>query len=153
MSDANAASTTAKQDNTWITNKSADDILKDADGGYLYTTRDRAKGNDQQCTALVKHVTGLGPTSTWKEGDKIGEGNKPDIQPGTAIATFKNGQYESKSTGNHAAIFLGYGEEKGKSGMYVLDQWSGQPAHKRFILFDTNRDPQNNAGAYSVIAK
>lgn len=119
----------------------------------MFTQQDKTRGNNQQCTALVKHVTGLGPADMWKEGTKIGGQETPPLKAGTAIATFKNGVYESKGTGNHAAIFLQYDVQNGKNGMLVLDQWRGQPAHTRFIPFDQSRSAQNNAGAYSVIRR
>jgi hypothetical protein len=69
-----------------------------------------------------------------------------------AIATFnKEGVYDNKEDGtSHAAIFLSR-EEKG---IWVLDQWVGQPAHKRFIDFFTGNlgvHPANNAAYFFVI--
>ncbi|MBF0355533.1 MAG: BPSL0067 family protein [Alphaproteobacteria bacterium] len=139
----------------WITDKKAEDIVTEAknNGGYLNTQQDRDRGHSQECTALVKQLTGLDQAGTWKEGDKLKGLEDPPIKPGTALATFKNGVYESKGTGNHAAIFLQYEVQNGRRGMMVLDQWRGQPAHMRFIPFDDRRPPQNDAGAYSVIRK
>ena len=56
----------------------------------------------------------------------------PHIARGTAIATFEaDGNYTSE-TGNHAAIYL-YQDQRG---IWVYDQWRGQPVHKRLIRFE-----------------
>jgi hypothetical protein len=56
----------------------------------------------------------------------------PHIAPGTAIATFEpDGSYTSE-TGNHAAIYLTQDDQ----GIWVYDQWQGQPVHKRLIRFE-----------------
>ncbi|MGB6977449.1 MAG: BPSL0067 family protein, partial [Gammaproteobacteria bacterium] len=50
---------------------------------------------------------------------------------------------------SHAAIYL----RQDASGIWVLDQWRGQPVHQRHILFTNNytRHISNNSNAYSVI--
>jgi hypothetical protein len=56
----------------------------------------------------------------------------PHIAPGTAIATFESdGSYMSES-GNHPAIYLYQDDD----GIWVYDQWRGQPVHKRLIRFE-----------------
>jgi hypothetical protein len=118
-------------------------------GTYLYP----GKTASQECVALVQAVLpDINVTKTWKPAAPIKAAGDPPLQPGTAIATFKDGIYENKS-GYHAAIFLGYGQDAaGRDGIRVLDQWKGQPAHERFIRFN-DKAPRmsNNAGAFSVI--
>ena len=73
---------------------------------------------------------GRARTAAWQEGAEV-RGN-PHIAPGTAIATFESdGSYTSES-GNHAAIYL-YQDDRG---IWVYDQWRGQPVHKRLIRFE-----------------
>ena len=70
------------------------------------------------------------PTLAWQEGAEVR--GYPHIARGTAIATFESdGSYTSES-GNHAAIYL-YQDERG---IWVYDQWQGQPVHKRLIRFE-----------------
>ena len=78
------------------------------------------------------------------------------ISKGTAIATFVKGRYESKSHGNHAALFL----SADATGIWVMDQWKGDKkpkVSKRHIpKRGTAEDgsfinPSNNADAFSVI--
>jgi hypothetical protein len=45
------------------------------------------QGVDTECASLTKELSpGLGPTSSWKQGDLV-QGNT-NLQPGTPIATF-----------------------------------------------------------------
>ncbi len=90
-------------------------------------------GESKECVALVKHVTGLGPTSNWRAGDKVTPENAGALKPGTAIATFEkdpksNGElrYLSRPSGNHAGIVDSVGEKNGRQGLFVLDQYRGQ---------------------------
>jgi len=110
-------------------------------------------GESDQCVALVKAaVPGIGPSSLWKEGDKITGFGKPPLERGTAIATFENGKYMNRPTGNHAAIFLEYGTKDGKQGMWVLDQSAQYNAGRRFISFNSpDRSPSMRGERYSVI--
>ncbi len=78
--------------------------------------------------------------------------DRPNIPEGTAIATFVNGTYPNAAHGNHAAIFIGYGTEKGRDVIYIYDQWSGKAPGKRFLLFNNaSGGRSNNASAFSVI--
>jgi hypothetical protein len=82
------------------------------------------------CVDFVKAAAGVPRTAAWQEGAKV-HGN-PHIARGTAIATFESdGSYTSES-GNHAAIYL-YQDDRG---IWVYDQWQGQPVHKRLIRFE-----------------
>jgi len=105
----------------------------------------------QQCVALVKEaLPRLGATPNWKPGQAIKGPNDPPLEYGTPIATFnKKGVYESKDTGNHAAIFLGYTE----GGIKVLDQAEGRPPEEREIRFNRPKSlsASRRAEAFSVI--
>jgi hypothetical protein len=82
------------------------------------------------CVEFVKAAAGAPPTVAWQGGPAV-RGN-PHIARGTAIATFEpDGSYTSE-TGNHAAIYL-YQDERG---IWVYDQWQGQPVHRRLIRFE-----------------
>lgn len=117
-------------------------------------------GTNSECVALVKEaLPELGATPNWRAGDAIKGMNDPPLQPGTAVATFvpdasKNGEprYLSKPTGNHAGLFMGYGEENGKPGMYLLDQ--SRERHPQQSFFPFERSPGDRryvAGQFSVI--
>jgi hypothetical protein len=81
------------------------------------------------CVDFVKAAAGVPLTAAWQEGAEV-RGN-PHIARGTAIATFESdGSYTSES-GNHAAIYL-YQDDRG---IWVYDQWQGQPVAKRLIRF------------------
>lgn len=128
---------------------------REGDGEYLYSDYVREGTDRQQCVALVRKVLpGIGASPTWKEGKKLKAEGDPPLQPGTAIATFKDGKYPGMKTGNHAAIFLGYDEHNGRKGIRVLDQFVGHPAMERFIPFDDKaKSMSRNAGAFSVIQR
>ena len=116
----------------------------------------KVAGNGQ-CVALVKEATGAPATSAWSAGDPV-RGNK-DITPGTAIATFQDGKYCNKTDGSsHGAIYM----SQDSSGIYVIDQWKGQPAHARKIRFQGGKpnvspasgvaSPHNDGDAFSVVS-
>ncbi len=79
------------------------------------------------------------------------------LEKGTAIATFVNGRYPNKASGNHAAYYI----SQDAGGITVIDQWAGDPKKptisQRYIGAkgkDKNGnfvDPSNNADAFSVI--
>jgi len=66
----------------------------------------------------------------------------------------RNGElrYPNKPTGNHAGLFMGYGEDNGRPGMWLLDQSRQRQPQQTFIPFDRppNR-PGYTAGQFSVI--
>ena len=78
--------------------------------------------------------------------------DNPNIAEGTAIATFEaNGTY-TPETGNHAAIYL----SQDAAGLWVYDQWRGQPVHKRIIRFEGGKgkgtgSKSNDGKLYRVI--
>ena len=117
----------------------------------------RQVGESQECVALVKHVIPeIGRAANWAEGTKIKGYNDPPLEPGTALATFKDGKYENKPTGNHAGIFLGYEQRDGRDGFVLLEQWRGARGKPReqFIPFDAlNHETIRQAQNYSVIRR
>lgn len=152
---SDAAPAAAAQPPVWLADKKTmDRRLAEAKAGSGYI-RPSYDPESKECVALVQGlVPGIGATPTWQEGEKVKGAGDPPLEPGTAIATFRNGQYEGKRTGNHAAIFLRYGEQGGKPGIYVLDQARTMPAGERFIRFnDKAPSASNNAGAFSVIQR
>ncbi|WP_051328647.1 BPSL0067 family protein [Geminicoccus roseus] len=81
------------------------------------------------CVPFVQEVAGVPRTAEWSPGAVV-RGNH-DLPPGTPIATFEaDGTYASR-TGSHAAIYIG----QDQNGLWVYDQWKGQPVHKRLIRF------------------
>lgn len=133
----------------------ANKALPAKDKKYLSPDGVEEGAPQQQCVVLVqKLLPGIGRAKTWQEGAKIKAEGDPPLKAGTAIATFKDGKYENKNTGNHAAIFQRYGEQGGQQGIYVLDQSKGRPPAERFIRFnDKAPSASNNAGAFSVIQR
>lgn len=98
-----------------------------------------------QCAAFVQACSGAPNTKLWIEGKKV-RGAK--LLRGIAIATFVDGKYQSKRTGNHAAIYL----EQDADGIWVYDQWSGHAVSKRHIRFMGGKGSASNDGdAFSVI--
>jgi len=121
--------------------------------GTTFVCSDPSSYNKQvigngQCVQFVQECAGAPPSSQWKGGESVA-GN--DIPLGTAIATFDdNGRYPNASTGNHAAIYDG----QDQNGIWVYDQWKGQPVHRRFIPFRNGKGSASNDGdAYSVITE
>jgi hypothetical protein len=104
-----------------------------ADGPYVASSPAAFEGHvigAGHCVDFVKASAGAPRTAAWQEGAEV-YGN-PDIARGTAIATFESdGSYTSES-GNHAAIYL-YQDDLG---IWVYDQWQGQPVHQRLIPFE-----------------
>ena len=106
----------------------------------------------QQCVELVKKHARAPATSLWREGAVV-RGNML-LTKGTAIATFVNGKYPNKPTGNHAALYV----SQDASGITVVDQWTGSgKIRKRVLVFkgkDKNGnfvDPSGNGDAFSVV--
>jgi hypothetical protein len=118
-----------------------------ADGPYIAARPEAFEGQvigAGYCVDFVKAAAGVPLTATWQEGAEV-RGN-PDVARGTAIATFdSDGNYTSES-GNHAAIYL----HQDDRGIWVYDQWRGQPVHKRLIRFEggsgAKSDSKSNDG-------
>jgi hypothetical protein len=107
-----------------------------ADGHYIATRPEAFEGTvvgTGYCVAFVQAAAGAPQTIAWRRGARV-YGN-PHIPRGTAIATFEaDGSYTNES-GNHAAIYL----DQDERGLWVYDQWQGQPVHKRLIRFEGGR--------------
>ncbi len=96
------------------------------------------------CVSLIKQCSGAPTTHNWREGEKV---RGRSLEPGTIIATFRNGRYPNK-TGWHAAIYI----SQDSQGIWVWDQWVGKPVHKRLIRFKNGKGTPNNDGsAYSIV--
>lgn len=115
----------------------------------------RRVGN-QQCAAIVQATLNPGLASTWREGAQV-RGNA-QIKKGTAVATFVDGFYPNKSSGNHVAFYL----SQDASGIRVMDQWlaANKPRiSSRVMKFKGKNasglfvDPSNNGDALSVIMR
>lgn len=109
---------------------------------------------DGDCVALVRAAApNLPNTKLWRPGEDV-FGNS-SIKEGTIIATFVDGRYPNKRTGNHAAIYL----SQDKGGIYVVDQFlHGRGGVKmtqsqvRYIHIKApGTDLSNNALAFSVV--
>lgn len=89
----------------------------------------KAKLGDGNCVALVQALTKVGHTSTWRPGERVMDA--VTLAPGTVIATFENGRYPNRQTGNHAALYLYSGPRSQKTGkpqyIVVIDQWKRKP--------------------------
>lgn len=113
---------------------------------------------EAQCVEFVRKVTCAPATQFWRQGMKV-QGNESKIPRGTAIATFIDGRYPSKKTGNHAAIFL----KKTHDGIEVMDQYRSKgKISPRIIRYKSAEaieaekkrgkySPSNDATSYSVI--
>ncbi|HEX5078404.1 MAG TPA: BPSL0067 family protein [Geminicoccaceae bacterium] len=104
-----------------------------SDGPYIAARPEAFAGSvvgEGYCVDFVKAAAGVPRTAAWQEGTQVRR--NPDIAAGTAVATFESdGSYTSES-GNHAAIYLSQNDQ----GIWVYDQWQGQPVHRRLIRFE-----------------
>jgi len=130
------------------------DYVADVAGNYL-----------GGCVSLVKHyIPELQnrTTASWIEGRNVIETIKSggSIMIGTAIATFRNGRFESGN--GHAAFFAGsFKDPKEGIRIIVVEQYlGGNPSNKIIKRELRNRgknangtynDPSNNGEAFSVI--
>jgi hypothetical protein len=98
-----------------------------------------------QCVALAQATSDVGYTSTWSPGAQV-EGDT-DIAVGTVIATFgSDGSYTNTYGQSHTAIYLG----QDSSGIFVEDQWLGQPAQTRHINWTTTNSYESGGQFYVV---
>jgi len=99
------------------------------------------------CVSLIRKCSGAPHTSHWKPGHYVLGLPSGSIRSGSIIATFLNGKYPNK-TGWHAAIYISHNQD----GIWVWDQWLGQPVHRRFIRYRTDKAaPANSAQDYRVV--
>jgi hypothetical protein len=97
---------------------------------YVYSSVGALEGKpvlgDGQCVTLVQKLTNVGHTSTWSPGLRVMDSVHLPI--GCVIATFVDGKWPNKKTGNHACFFLGYGPASQSTGkptyIQVMDQWA-----------------------------
>jgi hypothetical protein len=74
------------------------------------------------CAALIQnYVTGIGKTDTWVPGPRVTNLSEKTLARGTVIATFWNGKYPGKDSGNHVAFYLGHNAKI----IEVVEQWKG----------------------------
>lgn len=94
---------------------------------------------DGECVALVKALTNVGPTSTWRPGPRVTD--LYYLNPGTVIANFV---FDEKGVGRfpnrhgyHAGLFMRFGGRSVTTGrvmsIIVMDQWRGRPVRARTI--------------------
>lgn len=127
-------------------------------------------GESKQFVSLVKNAMEKKGTDGTQAKTENWKGSKTKVieslsklKPGTLIATFENGKYPSKSTGNHAAIYL----ESDQTSITVLEQYSSSSGVQIRTIrkkdFDCHLDldysnkenkakkPSNNADCYFPI--
>ncbi len=98
-----------------------------------------------QCVALAQATSDVGYTSTWSPGAQV-QGDT-DIAVGTVIATFgSDGTYTNTYGQSHTAIYLG----QDSSGIFVEDQWLGQPAQTRHINWTITNSYESGSQFYVV---
>jgi hypothetical protein len=132
---------------------SSDRTAGPTNGPYIAASPEAFEGRvvgAGHCVDFVKAAAGVPRTALWREGAKV-RGN-PDILRGTAIATFESDRSYTSESGNHAAIYLHQDED----GIWVYDQWQGQPVHQRLIHFEGGSDAKqgsksNDGGRFAVI--
>lgn len=120
----------------------------------------RALVGRAECVDLIKmYVPGLVGLSTqnWREGANVT--SSPHLTRGTAIATFFNGKFPRRDTGQHAAIFLAHSGSR----FWVMEQHknSGKILRRRIEIprngqrraDGTFPNASNNALAFSVIER
>lgn len=117
---------------------------------YIYTDANRLEKTKKvgggDCVALIRHYARVPQHSAWREGEKVLD--NPKMRQGMAIATFVNGRYPNKATGNHAAFFLRHGP-KG-DGFWVIDQWKSN-ATKQLVTaryIPVKKAPRKQDGSY-----
>lgn len=99
------------------------------------------------CVPFVQETAGAPQTALWRQGAKV---RGADLLSGTAIATFENGRYANRSTGNHAAIY----DRQDAKGLWVWHQYKGKPVHYYHINFRGGvGSPSNDGDAFYVIAR
>jgi hypothetical protein len=125
---------------------------------YVYSKVDDLERTElvgtHQCVALLQHYAKVSVSSAWREGEHVVE--SATLKKGTAIATFVNGRYPSKSHGNHAAFFLRFGP----NGIWIMDQWKHEKKTEVSARFIPRRGktksgvyirPSDNADAFYVV--
>jgi hypothetical protein len=116
---------------------------------------------DGNCAALVQKLTNVGNTSRWRPAERVLDSR--GITPGTVIATFEDGRYPNRHTGNHTALYLYSSPNNPKTGkpayIVVMDQWKrkGQVAARsiypkaRSLSVGLTYDDSDNAEMFYVV--
>jgi RHS repeat-associated protein len=116
-----------------------------------------------QCVTSCRHFSGLPDHTQWTQGDPVVISVNgvltvnPAIKPGTAIATFVNGQYPGdEESHKNSAIFLGPALIGPPGSIRVLDQWPGSPGPRPRDMYPNGGsgptdNRSNHSVAYSVI--
>lgn len=127
---------------------------------HVYGAVDSLQGHDLvgggDCVDLVKaYAPGLRTalTSQWRAGEKVTRAT--NLKRGTAIATFVDGKYPSRPSGQHAAFFL----KQAGAAIWVMDQWKNdakKPVVSKRVIYpggpvSAERSLSNNADAFYVI--
>lgn len=103
---------------------------------------------DGHCVPYVQRVSDVPHTSLWRRGASVNDFEPPPTN--AIVATFDaHGRYANALDGSsHAAVFL-YRHE---TGIEVLDQWLGQPVHRRTIRFRQGQGhAANDADRFFVV--
>lgn len=87
------------------------------------------------CVPLVQHYTKVGNTKTWRQGLRVID--SVHLSPGTVIATFENGVYPSRESGNHACFFLSYGDIDPSTGRPLFINVMDQFKHRKPFVIKT----------------
>ena len=109
---------------------------------------------DGDCVDLIKAlVPGLigRSTTSWKQGENLMEARRAGktISRGTAIATFENGRYPQKCSGNYNGT-----RQSCNNRLFIFHRLIRVPPPREQKFADgTWRDAGNNALAYYVIAQ
>lgn len=97
---------------------------------HVYSDVRRLEGKPKvdggECVRLVQHYTNAGPTTLWRQGERVVD--LKFLVPGTVIANFtREGRWPGKPKGNHAALFVEFGP-RGPDGkpttIVMMDQWT-----------------------------
>jgi len=104
------------------------------------------KEHGGSCANLVQYF-GCGHTSNWTPG-AIVKGNL-GIEKGTCIATFLDGKYPNKPSGNSCAVYISQ-DGKGIEAYHQARAWK-EPIIDYFPFKDDMSDPSFNGNCYSVI--
>ena len=126
------------------------------------TLRGRKLIGDGSCVLLVQAYARVPKHQLWRQGPRVIE--QDGLAIGTPVATFENGVYPNWKTGNHAALFLRFGNKNADgtwASFWVVEQYKGLIAISERELKRKGKvssqwgerwaDPSNNADAFYVI--
>lgn len=99
-----------------------------------------------QCVIYCQRVSDVPHTSLWRKGEAITDQTPVNV----IVATFNaQGRYANATDGSsHAAVFL----SRHEAGIEVIDQWLGQPVHRRTIRFRQGQGhAANDASRFYIV--